>query len=30
MTWYPYADDDDMDSSPAPAYPDDTPMSADD
>ncbi|RDI72040.1 nitrite/sulfite reductase [Halopelagius longus] len=30
MTWYPYADDDDMGSSPAPTYPDDTPMPADD
>ncbi len=30
QTWYPYADEDDLDSSPAPAYPDDTPMPADD
>ncbi|MCL7418068.1 MAG: ferredoxin--nitrite reductase, partial [Halalkalicoccus sp.] len=30
QTWYPYAEDDDLDSSPAPARPDDTPMSADD
>ena len=30
QTWYPYAEDDDLDSSPAPAYPDDTPMPADD
>jgi ferredoxin-nitrite reductase len=30
MTWYPYAEDDDMGSSPAPAYADNTPISADD
>jgi ferredoxin-nitrite reductase len=30
MTWYPYADDDSMDASPAPTHPDDAPTSADD
>ncbi|QIB75968.1 ferredoxin--nitrite reductase [Halogeometricum borinquense] len=30
MTWYPYADEDSMDASPAPTFPDDSPMSADD
>ncbi|MGM0591398.1 MAG: nitrite/sulfite reductase [Halobacteriota archaeon] len=30
LTWYPYAEDDALDDSPAPSYPDDTPMSADD
>ncbi|WP_331234770.1 nitrite/sulfite reductase [Natronorarus salvus] len=29
-TWYPYAEDDDLDASPAPTTPDDTPISADD
>ncbi|WP_435349710.1 nitrite/sulfite reductase [Haloarchaeobius sp. HRN-SO-5] len=29
-TWYPYAEDDDLDASPAPSSPDDTPLSADD
>ncbi len=30
QTWYPYADEDDLDASPAPTAPDDTPVSADD
>jgi ferredoxin-nitrite reductase len=30
LTWYPYVDDDGMDDSPAPTYPDDSSMSADD
>lgn len=29
-TWYPYAEDDDMDASPAPSSPDDVPLSGDD
>jgi ferredoxin-nitrite reductase len=30
MTWYPYADEDDMDDRPTPARADGTPISADD
>jgi ferredoxin-nitrite reductase len=30
QTWYPYAEEDDLDASPAPTAPDDTPVSADD
>jgi ferredoxin-nitrite reductase len=30
MTWYPYAEADGMDASPAPAHPDGTPIASDD
>jgi ferredoxin-nitrite reductase len=30
LTWYPYADDDGMDASPAPAHPDGSPVATDD
>lgn len=30
LTWYPYAEDDSMDASPAPAHPDGTPIASDD